>query len=100
MTLDELSEEEQLELAQMYQGMGPADITSLAILAKYSPEDFDRMIDNLKEVQNFFEDMEYFLLECGNKSAAESMRSRMQEIEQLLELLRAQRDSHCDTVFY
>ncbi|AGM11431.1 hypothetical protein M199_gp235 [Halogranum tailed virus 1] len=100
MGIDELSHEEQLELAKMHREMGPADMTSLALLAKYSPEEFDEMIDNLKEVQNFFEDMEYLMLECQGEQQAATMRSRINQIEQLLELLRTQRDNHQDSVFY
>lgn len=100
MGIDELSEEEQLELAKMYREMGPADMTSLALLSKYPPEEFDEMIEHLKEVQNFFEDMEYLMLECQGQAEAKAMRHRIEQIEQLLELLRSQRDTHQDSVFY
>jgi len=98
MTIDELSDEEQQELAKMYRGIGSADMTALAITAKWGPREIDEMIFNLKQVRDFFEDIEHLQEECN--SPTDPMQRRIEMINGMLKLLRKQRNHIEDTAFY
>lgn len=97
---EELSQEQRVEIMRLANSMEGGEIETLALLSKYPPRKMDLLIMNLKEVQLYFEDLEYISIESDDTQNRREVKRRIEMIDDLIELLRMQRDSHEENFFY